>query len=233
MTVERGLVIAEKVIPGTERVLRDSSAWWNPGDPGTRKRSPLVDLEVKHWTAGRTTRKGPAVVRAMKGRANAARPIETAIHFVLQWDGQIWQAADPGLTAVVHVGWRPVYQRSVAEEHCWPGTIRRAAKLGQGDVAEHDSVQACGFRMEVVRPAVAMVEASIWLSGVLADLEGEGGIHIPRQVPSELGRRFTREEGRYWAGVMEHINAPTTKKLDCAGRMLGALTEAGWRATPP
>ncbi len=233
MTEERGLVIAGEVVAGTERVHRDTGAWWNPGDHGTRKRAALINLEVKHWTAGRVTRTGPQVVRAMKDRRNAPRPIETAIHFVVQWDGVIWQAADPGLTAVVHVGWSPIYRRSIGVEHTWPGTVRQAAKLGIADVAEHDSVQACGFTIDIVRPSAAMLEASVWLSEQLAALDGRGGIRIPRQVPSELGRRFTREEGLAWAGVMEHIHSPTAKKLDCAGRLLAALAEAGWRVRAP
>lgn len=232
MSEERGLVVAEKVIAGTERIHRGPD-WWNPGDPGTRRRAGLIDVETKHWTAGHTGRTGPQVIRAMKARATAAKPIETAIHFVVQWDGVIWQAADPGLTAVVHVGWSPIYRRSVGEEHCWPGSVRQATKLGEAGAGEHDNVQACGFRMEILRPALPMIEASVWLSETLASLEGEGGIFIPRQVPSELGRRFTREEGRRWAGVMEHINAPTTRKLDCAGRLLAALAEAGWRVRAP
>lgn len=229
MTVERGIVVAGQVVPGTEWVLRDSAAWWswdNPPDrPDLRSRhGKPATLLVGHWTGG-NPRTGPTtghrVVSAMRARKREdGSPMDVSIHFVIGWDGMTWQTCDLA-TATVHVG-RGINDRSIGVETCWPGTADQARKLGMDGVEETRTVK--GRKVACVRPSDELVAAWVRLANTLAPAAGPllpGLVEIPRQTAKGSGMPI--------AGAGEHWCAPATTKVDCASYLLDALRAAGWR----
>jgi hypothetical protein len=242
VTVSRGLVIAGEVIPGTERVLRDSSAWLEPGDRGTRQRAATVDVLVGHWTggeagAGNYDDDGPRVLRGMQARKRPdGSPMDVGIPFVIgacaedAAIAQVWQTADPGLTACVHVGDRPLNRRSVGVEIVSPGLPGPLDVRGRPRTA----VPLLGRVRTVLRFYDGQLRAWVWLAETLAALDGRAGITIPRRVPSYgASARFGRVAARRWAGGMEHLHVPTTTKVDAAGLLVDALASAGWARAQP
>lgn len=230
---ERGLLVVGELVPGTDWIRRDPSAWWAPQMRGTRKRAPVTDLLVGHWTAGypRTTDAGPKVVRSMRARERDGRPLNVGIHFVIGWDGQVWQTADPGRVATVHVGRGEINARSIGVECCWPGTVRQARRLGVEGPGERARLPA--GPVDVLLPSADLIGAWCRLADTLAGLDGRGGVRIPRQVPEPLTGRLSVAQSRRWQGALEHLSVPGTTKIDAAGLLLGALLDAGWEAVRP
>lgn len=230
---DRGLLVAGELVPDTDWILRDPSAWWAPQMRGTRKRAPVTDLLVGHWTAGpcRTVEAGPRVVRSMRARTRAdGSPLNVGIGFVVGWDGQVWQTADV-TTATVHVGHGPTNGRSIGVECCWPGTAQQARRLGiPGDV---ERVTVAGRSLDVLLPSPALLAAWVRLAETLAALDGRGGVRIPQQVPEPLTGRLTAAQVRRWRGGLEHLSVPGTTKIDAAGLLLGPLLDADWEAVRP
>lgn len=225
MTVERGIVCRGQVIPGTERVIRDSAAWWTRGRE-TRPRRWPIDLLVGHWTAGRP-RAGPssglAVWRAMEGRTgDGGRDLSVSVHLIVGWDGLIWQTLDLA-EAAVHVGHRPTIARSIGVETCWPGTASQAARLGADGIAEARRVG--GQRVRCMRPSDELLEAWRWLGETLAGPAARAhGIEIPRRA-APADRRLTAAELAAHRGACEHLHIPGTTKVDAGGYLVEAL---GW-----
>jgi hypothetical protein len=216
--LERGIVVNGQVLAQTDRVMREADAWWRNGERGTMPRGGLVaDRLVGHWTAG-NPRTGPTsgrrVVSAMKARKKPnGDPLQVAIHFVIGWDGLIWQTADLGI-ATVHVGNRRINACSVGVECCWPGTVENAKRLG----CEVESVtigQARGVRVRCMTPSPELLEAWRWLSDALVAAHHPAVI-IPRQKGT-----MTRP------GVMEHCDVVGTTKVDAAGLLIAAAGVIG------
>ena len=211
--MERGILVNGDVLPGTERAMRDPDAWWQAGERGTRLRGGLpADRLVGHWTAGHPRTgptAGPRVVAAMRSRKRPdGSPLDVGIHFVLGWDGLIWQTADLGI-ATTHVGHRAINRRSVGVECCWPGTVTQAERLGVE--VEHAAVGiARGQRVRCLAPSAELLDAWRWLWDALTQAR-HPAIAIPRQ-------RGSLERG----GAMEHCDVPGTK-VDAAGLLVGAL----------
>jgi hypothetical protein len=217
MTVAQGIVVDGTVLPGTGRVTRDSKAWWAPGNVGCRPRKGHVaSLLVGHWTAGNPLTgpgTGAKVVRSMKARLSKdkSRPLDVGVHFVIGWDGLVWQTCDLAL-ATTHVGYRPVILRSVGVETCWPGSMKQAKALG---VAGKEVIgRARGARVRCLEPSPELLAAWTWLAETLA-----GAQHPALAIPRRLAKT-TKE-----AGALEHRDMPATTKVDAAGLLVGAL---GW-----
>lgn len=230
-----GLLIADELVEGTDWIRRDPSAWWAPRERGTRARAYTTDMLVGHWTAGhaRTVEAGPRVVRSMKARRRPdGTPLVVGIHFVIGWDGKVWQTADL-TTATVHVGRGPTNARSVGVECCWPGTARQADRLGVPGNVERVTVTVAGRPVDVLLPSPALLAAWVRLAETLAALDGRGGVRIPRRVPEPLTGRLSGAQARRWQGALEHLHVPGTTKIDAAGLLVGALLDAGWEAVRP
>lgn len=211
--IERGILVNGAVLPGTERVIRDPAAWWTAGERGTRPRGGRrADRLVGHWTGGHPRSgptAGPRVVAAMRARKRPdGSPLDVGVHFVIGWDGLIWQTADLG-AATVHVGHRAVNRRSVGVECCWPGTVTQAERLGV-DVEHVAPGQARGQRIRCMAPSPEMLDAWRWLYDALTRAQ-HPALAIPRQ-------RGSMER----PGAMEHADVPGTK-VDAAGLLVGAL----------
>lgn len=219
MSVERGIVIAGQVLPGTERVIRDPAAWWDHGETGTRPRKGhRASLLCGHWTAG-NARTGPTaggkVVRAMKARKRSdGSQLDVGIHFVISWDGIIWQCADLSV-ATTHVGHRPTILASVGVECCWPGTVTQAVKLGMPDASPMRG-SARGAAVKCYPPSDELIAAWRWLAEALASTD-----HPLLAVPRRRGSAAPQKPG-----VIEHMDVPASTKIDAAGLLVGAL---GWR----
>lgn len=241
--IDRGLLIADELVDGTDWIRRDPSAWWDVGERGTRARAAVVDQLVGHWTGGEATTRsydddGPHVVRAMKSRINprTSKPLNVGIHFVIgacaadDPIAPVWQTADPGRVATVHVGRGEVNARSIGVE------VVSAGMPGRTDVRERPRVRVplLGKITEVLRFYPGQLRAWRRLAETLASLDGRGGIRIPRHVPEPLGaRRLTLREIRRWQGALEHLHVPGTTKRDAAGMLVDALLDAGWEAVRP
>lgn len=215
--IEHGILIGDRIIINTERVLRDSSAWWAHGERGTRPRAGYrISLLCGHWTAGHPRTgpaAGPKVVRAMKAREREdGSPMDVGIHFVIGWDGLIWQTADL-VEATTHVGHRQANRQSIGVECCWPGTMTQATKLGMTDARAVRGV-ARGAAVKACAPSDELLAAWRWLADALT-LAAHPLLAIPRQ------RGVVGERG----GVIEHCDVPGGTKVDAAGLLVGAL---GW-----
>lgn len=223
--IAHGIVLDGQVLHGTEWVLRDSDAWWSWDEPRDRpdlrsRHGKPATLLVGHWTGGHPRTgptAGPRVVRAMRGRLrDDGSLMDVSIHFVIGWDGLVWQCADLAV-ATVHVG-RAINERSIGVETCWPGTATQAERLGVQGVVETRRVR--GRPVECLRPSDELVASWARLARCLtvAGL-APGRLEIPR---------VTAREGMPIAGAGEHYCAPTTK-VDAAGYLLDALRADGWR----
>lgn len=214
MTIEHGILIGDTILEATGRVVRDPDAWWAHGERGTRPRSGhRIDRLVGHWTAGSPhtgPSSGPKVVRRMRARTrDDGRPMDVGIHFVISWDGLIWQTADLA-EGTTHVGHRGVNARSIGVECCWPGTMRQAERLGMTDAVPVTGT-AHGQRIACCAPSDELVEAWRWLARVLTSTR-----HPLLALPMQRGS-MTRP------GVMEHCDVVGTTKADAAGLLVGAL----------
>jgi hypothetical protein len=240
--IERGLVIAGEVVAGTEWCVRDSSAWWAEGERGTRPRAPKTDVLVGHWTGGEASVRsvdddGPFVVRGMKARVRPdGSPMDVAIHFVIgacspdDPIAQVWQTADPGLVACVHVGKRWINARSIGVE------VVSAGLPGSLDLRHRPTVHVAllGKMQKVLAFFPGQVRAWVRLADTLAALNGRGGIAIPARVPAfSAARRFSLAEARRWAGAMEHCSVPGGTKKDAGGLLIDALADVGWERAQP
>ncbi len=213
--IERGIIVGDTVLPGTERVIRDSDAWWaNPPDVYPRK-GYRIDRIVGHWTGGHA-RTGPNAGRklyqamAMRKREDGS-PMDVSIHFGIAFDGLIFQMANLD-DACIHVA-RKINLRSVGVECMWPGTMRQAARLGMP--AAHAVVgHARGQRVECYPPSDELLEAWRWLVCALTHAQ-----HPLLAIPYQRG-------GMERPGVMEHMDVPGSTKVDAAGLLVGAI---GWR----
>lgn len=235
MTLEHGLLVAGEVIAGTEFILRDSTAWWDwsvlSDRPDLRSRNGTkVSLLVGHWTAGNPRTgplAGPKVVRAMRERRrdddgdgviDKDDPLmSVSVHFVIGWDGLIWQTADLSI-ATVHVGTN-INRRSVGVECCWPGTAEQALRLGVDGPCETRRVR--GRPIVCLKPSDALVASWARLARVLS---------TPGLAPSVVD--IPRVVGRGpmpLSGAGEHWMAPGTTKVDAAGYLMDALRADGWR----
>jgi hypothetical protein len=214
--ISHGIIIGTETLPGTERVVRDSSAWWDSGDLGTRPRKGhRASLIVGHWTAGHA-RTGPGtgakVVRAMKARKRGdGTPMDVGVHFVIGWDGLVFQTADLAL-ATTHVGHRPTILASIGVECCWPGTMTQADKLGMPAAAPARGV-ARGAAVKAYPPSDELVEAWRWLVGALTTAR-HPLLAVPRASGSCVPQR---------PGIVEHRDVPGSTKIDAAGLLVGAL----------
>jgi hypothetical protein len=221
--IERGIIIDGIVLPGTERVIRDSSAWWTAGRE-TRPRRYPIELLVGHWTAGHTREgptAGPRLWRAMESRRAAdGGDLSVSVHFSVAWDGLIWQHLDLA-HAAVHVGHRPTITRSIGVECMWPGTARQAARLGAHGQTVVRRVD--GQRIECMRPSDELLESWRWLAETLAAAR-DSRIAIPRRV-APPDRRLTLAQLAQMRGCIEHMHLPDTRKIDACGLLTESL---GW-----
>jgi hypothetical protein len=223
--IEHGIVIGGRVLPDTERVIRDSDAWWTEGRETRPRAGARVDMLIGHWTAGHH-REGPGVglrlFRAMEARrsADGSRDLSVSVTFGHGADGTIWQFMDV-LTAGVHVGARPIIRRSVSSELMWCGTAKQARRLGIDAPTMWREID--GRRVEIVAPPDALIDSWRWLADRLTSPEAAAlGVHIPRRT---LGLRRTLP----WlaacgGGVGEHATLPRGErvKIDACGLLMEA-----------
>jgi hypothetical protein len=222
---ESGIVYAGTVIPDTGFVNREPSFWWDERSVRARPAGEPPSQLCWHWTGG-PPREGPgagsSVVRAMKARKPAV-----SIHFVISWDGLVWQTADISRTTA-HAGGH-INPRSIGVEICWPGTAKQAETLRVKGVAERRAV--AGHSVMCLRPSDAVISASVRLAEALASALPS----LPRQVPASasgelLMARMTQAQVRSWRGALEHLHAPGTTKVDAGGYLIEALHRAGWKS---
>ena len=230
VSVERGLALDGVVLPGTERVLRDSAGWWDDVaiKRESRPRAAVIDLLVGHWTGG-PPREGPGsaakVKRAMDARVGKdGGDLSVSVHVLIGADGIVWQLADLA-RGCVHVGDRATIARSIGVECAWPGTSAQAAKLG---FAHRPAKLAWGRERVVVAPLPdAVLDAWRWLAETLAACT-HPRVRLPRTIAPS--RPLTAAELRAARGAVEHASLPATTKRDAAGQLLGALDAVpGWR----
>lgn len=230
--ISRGIVYGGIVLPGSERVIRDSEATWTKGRE-TRPRAGTIDLLTGHWTAG-PHREGPKagllLFKAMEARksADGSRDLSVSVHFGISWDGAIWQYLDLA-EAAVHVGLRPVIARSVGFEIMWCGTSTQARKLGIQCSPKRmlwgpHSVDVCPLSDEA---RDAMVWLCEYLSSDAVRKATNGAIDIPRKVAPT--RQLTQPEMRHLKGFCEHASLPATEKIDTAGACIDVLKGRGWK----
>lgn len=221
MGIERGLIVGGQVVPGTERIIRDPSAWWDWKTRGDRhdivRRDDEVNLLVGHWTAGTASTKdteddGPVVVRRMKARKSQKREgqsLKCSVGFVIAADADtdkdsefgiasIWQTMDIGGShAGIHVGRGEINRRSVGVEIVSVGTpwLGWGKKRRPFNPRHRDIIEVdlLGRKgVEVADFFPPQYEAWLWLAETLAGLDGLGGVQIPRDVPAEGGEVLTR-----------------------------------------
>lgn len=228
MSIAHGMVIGGAIIPGTERVIRDSRAWWTEGRETRPREGRAIDMLIGHWTGGHARtgpRAGKLLFDAMEARlgSDGVSDLSVSVHFGVGWDGMIWQLADLEI-ATVHVGSRPVLARSVGVECMWPGTARQAAKLEVEGEAVARRID--GQVVRCLAPSDEMLDAWRWLAEALTGPEATAaGLRIPRRV---LGLRRTLPElARSPGGVGEHATLPRAPnprhvKTDACGLLMEA-----------
>lgn len=251
MTIEYGILVGGKVIQGTYWCRRDTSAWWQVGEFGTRARAKVIDLGIGHWTGGEAglgdpdgsagpldvyDDDGPRVVKAMKARLNKrGEPLQVSISFVIgACDptadyAPVWQCLDIGLVAAVSVGSGDVNARAIATEIVsagLPGKLDTRHRPHEIHVVNNHRLDALAFYPGQLRSYVRLMDA-LTQPGI------PGNIRIPRQVPVDtLGltwaTRFSRSQQEGWKGAQEHLHVWNTTKVDAAGMTLRALLDAGW-----
>jgi hypothetical protein len=245
------LILAHDVIPGTDWIRHDPSAWWAPLERGTRPRAKVVNKFLGHWTGGEAGTGDPdgnagplseydddgrRVVSGMKARRRQDGALmRVGVHFVIgacdpaEMYAPCWQTADPGITATIHVGDRVIGSSSIGVE------LVSAGVPGKFDLRRRPVVRAplLGKTREVLAFYPGQLRTWVRLANTLAAIR-RSGIAIPQHVPA-IGatRRFTRSEARRWAGGMEHLHVPGTTKIDGGGLLIGALREAGWDGVQP
>lgn len=246
---DHGILIKGDVLSGTQWCRREPNAWWDADEFGTRPRGDRVDLLCGHWTAGEAgTRSddddGPRVVNVMKKRMSRRRPgkrLQVSVQFVIGADAdpdadfaEVWQTMDLGLTAATHVGQGVVNRRSIGVE------VVNAGIPGRTDVRHRPQTVVRwvgGRRQTVLEFQPAQLRSWVRLANALSAGCLPSGIAIPRQIPAEGGEplpgRFTQREMRRWAGAMEHLHMPKTRKIDAATMLIGALMDDGWLALEP
>lgn len=256
--METGFIVNGVVVPGTEWVRRDPRYFFGPGDRGARPRDPVIDLAVNHWTAGEAGARDPdgagpltefdddgaRVVSVMRGRFKDGRPLHVGITFVVGACGPddeyapVFQTADPGVIACVHVGKSWINSRSIGTEFVSAGVP------GPTDIRKRPQVTVpfLGFKTKTVLGFYpGQIRSGVRLMDLLTRDDLPGGIRIPRRVPGVSGasrrvfahRRFTVQEARRWRGIMEHYLVPGTTKSDAAGLTLEALADAGYEVVSP
>lgn len=238
---DRGLVVGGVALDGTDWCLRDRDAWIGPGSRGTRRRADHVDLLVGHWTGGESGARsydddGPHVYRVLRSRTRRdGSPMSVGVHFVIgacsssDVYAPVWQLADPGLTACVHVGRGTVNARSVGVE------VVSAGRPGRADARRRDRIRVplVGAVREVLRFYPGQIRSWVRLAEALAGTQ-RAGLAIARRVPVfGASRRMTRRELRTWAGAIEHLHVAPTTKLDAGGLLIEALADAGWERAQP
>lgn len=242
--IERGLVVAGVVVPGTELVRRHPRAWWSwdvaadRPDLRLRKGAP-IELLGGHWTGGPIREGEDAAVRTVAAMRARRRPedgslMDVSCHFVIGWGGGVWQVADLE-HATVHMG-RAVNGRSVGVETTWPGYASQAVAIRDAIAAKGrqphpgysgpvDVRTVHGRQVECLRPSAELVAAWVALAELLADLSArrpELGLRIPRRLAVPAPGRWPGK------GAVEHWQAPGSKKDDAGGYLLEALERAGW-----
>lgn len=247
MSIERGLMLGGLVVPGTDWIIRDSSAWWKPSDYGAKHRDPSTEINVLtgHWTAGeagarRADDDGPFIVRVMRNRPSNVYPppakMKVSITFVIGADGTVWQTMDPLTTVAIHVGDSRINARSVGVEVVNPGTGPMVAQRPRATVKLRmfPSLKQPQGRI-VKQRAFYPTQIASWVD--LCETLTEH-LPIPRQVPRAAGggleiERFTTPESRRWNGAMEHYHVPSTTKVDAGTQLMRALIDAGWPTVTP
>lgn len=223
MTVERGIVVAGEVLPGTERVIRDPRAWWRePSDDiYPRPQGLVIDRIVGHWSAGHP-RTGPEAGRRLYEAMLARRKdsngdgkitdedelMDVSAHFGIGWDGMIFQLVDLK-DAAIHVG-RRLNRASVGVECMWPGTVTQARRLGM-EPARAIKGAARGRSVQVYPPSDELLDGWRWLVQALTSTA-----HPLLAVPRRRG-------GDNAPGILEHCDSRVGKKVDAGGVLLGAL----------
>lgn len=223
MTIERGIVIAGQVLPGTERCIRDPRAWWR--EPSTdiypRPRGQVIDSVCGHWTAG-PARTGPdaglKLWQAMDGRRKDSNGdgmltaedelMDVSVHLGASWDGGIWQFADLS-SATIGAG-RKINLRAVHVECMWPGTQSLARRLKM-PAAPPILGTARGRRVRVYPPSEAMLGAWRWIVQVLTSAD-----HSLLAIPMRRG-------GDRTSGILEHCDVKVGRKVDAGGVLVGAV----------
>lgn len=239
--MKTGFLLSGDVAPGTDWIRRDDAYFFH-GGRGTRPRAPVVRKLVGHWTGGEAgitsyDDDGPRVVRVMRSRKrDDGTPLNVGIHFVIGACGpddeyaSVWQTADPGRLATVHVGRGDINRDSVGVE------VVSCGMPGDADVRKRPTqrVPLLGRQRIVSQFYGGQLRSWVRLAELLASMDGEGGIRIPRRVPAfGAQRRMTVAEVRAWAGAMEHLHVPGTTKIDAGGMLVRELETAGWVPVQP
>jgi hypothetical protein len=206
----RGALYRGQIIPGSDFILRDPSAWFapetDPDDVEPRAASEVQTQATAHWTGGhcitgpRTARR---VIHSMRARLREnGEPMSVSIGFVAGWDGQIWQTADLSMRTI-HAGRR--FNRAGPGIECtWPGTAKQGKTLGYEFARERR--RGCRGRAVWCMPPSPELLAGVrewwaWLSRVSLP-----GLEIRT--------------------LREHMHAPGTTKNDAAGYVIDACAGA-------
>jgi hypothetical protein len=226
MSIEQGLLWRGRVVPGTDWVLRDSSAWYTRGDDDVFVRSEPVELLTFHWTAG--PRRAGLVAAQKTYRAMQARrkdngeEMSVSAQFVLADDGALFQLADLEL-GCFHAH-REFNRRGIGIEWTSPGTETNANRLGVPEKGERRTV--AGSTVMALRPSPAALATALRFAELCVNLP-QPAFNVARFAHTRR-ERFGAHEIRRARGVVEHYHATGTTKVDAAGFFVDHLAAAGW-----
>jgi hypothetical protein len=211
MSEARGIVVHGVPLPGTERVIRSTEAWWS--EPSTDiypRRGHRIDRICGHWSGGHPhtgpEAGGKLFTSMLKRRKESGELMDVSCHFGIAADGGIWQFCDLS-SATIHVIKR-INLRSVGVEVMSPGLHSWAKKLG------YDMPPVMGFARGQAVKAVAFTPEAIaawrWLVATLCLAQ-----HPMLSIPMQHGSLDK-------PGILEHheCGGPKSTKMDAAGLLL-------------
>jgi hypothetical protein len=224
--IEQGLLWRGRVVPGTDWVLRDSSAWYTRGDDDVFVRAEPVELLTFHWTAG-PRRAGlfaaQKTYRAMQARRkDNGEEMSVSAQFVLADDGALFQLADLEL-GCFHAH-RELNRRGIGIEWTCPGTEANATRLGAPEKGELREV--AGTTVRALRPSQAALATALRFSELCLSLP-QPTFDVARYAYTRRDRLGAIEIRRA-RGVVEHYHATGTTKFDAAGFFVDHLAASGW-----
>lgn len=189
---------------------RELGLWWDPVDPGARKRKVPVRAIVLHWTGG---------VQGAKGIVHTLRHRRLSIHYTIEQDGTVTHHADERTTVCMHAGtandWTigvEIANRGRPPAHSqMPGETYTAVIHGRRLVCLR-------FSDEQIKAAQALCEhvAHEWGLPLMVPETSRGDLILDK---------LTDIQQRAFRGVLGHLHV-SDAKIDPGADLLTALRDA-------
>ncbi len=198
---------------------REARLWWEPGEPGTRRRVGPVRGVVWHWTGGRNHHGGIHSTLRNRRDPKTRRPTPLSIHYTIS-RGEIMQQADPSTTVCSHAG--VVNDWTIGVEIAHKGMQPAFASQPR---ARYTSSPIHGRTWRLLRHHVDDLKAVLWLADYLSD-----EYEIPRRVPVDLDGSLVLDVLpetllATYAGHLGHLHV-SERKRDPGEDLLLALRDA-------